>query len=189
MFNIVIFGPPGSGKGTQAEKLAEKYNLTHLSTGDLLRQEMQKGSELGKTVKALIDKGELAPDDIVVELIKKHLNNNLDSVGFIFDGFPRTVPQAKVLDEMLKGEGLDISTMFTLEVTEEELIARILKRGENSGRADDSDTSIIKNRIKIYNEQTSPVAEYYKQQGKHISIDNMGTIDKTFDSITLNINL
>ncbi|MDR1170383.1 MAG: adenylate kinase [Prevotellaceae bacterium] len=188
MFNIVLFGPPGAGKGTQALKLVEMYNLIHLSTGDILRAEMKRNSPLGQKVKSLIEKGELVPDEIVIELIRENLSNNKDAAGFIFDGFPRTIEQAKSLDEMLSRESLDIALMLTLEVEEEELISRILLRGQNSGRADDSNPDIIKNRIKVYNEQTAPVAEYYKKQGKHASIDNMGTIENTFDQLKAHVD-
>jgi adenylate kinase len=188
MFNIVLFGPPGAGKGTQAAKLVEMYNLVHLSTGDILRAEMKKNSPLGQKVKTLIEKGELVSDETVIELIRENLNNNKTAAGFIFDGFPRTVEQAIALDEMLISENLNIALMATLEVEEEELISRILLRGQSSGRADDSDHAIIKNRIKVYNEQTSPVAEYYRQQGKHVSVDNMGSIENTFAQLKTHID-
>jgi adenylate kinase len=188
MFNIVLFGPPGAGKGTQAAKLVETYQLVHLSTGDILRAEMKKNSPLGQTVKNLIEKGELVPDETVIELIRENLNENRTAAGFIFDGFPRTVKQAKSLDEMLQKESLGIALMATLEVEEEELIARILLRGQSSGRIDDSDCTIIKNRIKVYNEQTAPVAEYYRQQGKHVSVDNMGTVENTFSQLQAHID-
>jgi adenylate kinase len=188
MFNIVLFGPPGAGKGTQAVKLVETYNLVHLSTGDILRAEMKKNSPLGQKVKSLIEKGELVSDETVIELIRENLNSNKSAAGFIFDGFPRTVEQAKALDEMLQKENLNIALMITLEVEEEELISRILLRGQSSGRADDSDKSVIKNRIKVYNEQTAPVAEYYRQQGKHVSVDNMGTIENTFAQLKTHID-
>jgi adenylate kinase len=188
MFNIVLFGPPGAGKGTQAAKLVETYNLVHLSTGDILRAEMKKNSPLGQKVKTLIEKGELVSDETVIELIRENLNSNKTAAGFIFDGFPRTVEQAIALDEMLISENLNIALMATLEVEEEELISRILLRGQSSGRADDSDHAIIKNRIKVYNEQTSPVAEYYRRQGKHVSVDNMGTVENTFTQLKTHID-
>lgn len=188
MFNIVLFGPPGAGKGTQALKLVDTYNLKHLSTGDILRNEMNKKSPLGLKVKNLIENGELVSDEIVVELIRENLSSSKGVEGFIFDGFPRTVEQAAALDEMLKKESLDIAMMVTLEVNEDELIKRILLRGKSSGRADDSDEKIIKNRIKVYNERTSPVAGYYKKQGKHIEVDNMGTVDETFDKLKSHID-
>jgi adenylate kinase len=188
MFNIVLFGPPGAGKGTQAVKLVETYNLVHLSTGDILRAEMKKNSPLGQKVKSLIEKGELVSDDTVIELIRENLNSNKSAAGFIFDGFPRTVEQAEALDEMLQKENQNIALMITLEVEEEELVSRILLRGQSSGRADDSDKSIIKNRIKVYNEQTAPVAGYYRQQDKHVSVDNMGTIENTFARLKTHID-
>ncbi|MDR2382362.1 MAG: adenylate kinase [Prevotellaceae bacterium] len=188
MFNIVLFGAPGAGKGTQAAQLVTMYNLVHLSTGDILREEMKKNSPLGQKVKTLIEKGELVPDEVVVELIREKLNDNKTATGFIFDGFPRTVKQAIALDEMLKNEGLNIALMATLEVEEDELISRILLRGQSSGRTDDSNHAIIKNRIKVYHEQTTPVAEYYRQQGKHVAVDNMGTIENTFSQLQTYIN-
>jgi adenylate kinase len=183
MFNIVLFGPPGAGKGTQAALLAKYYKLVHISTGDILRAEMEKNSPLGQRVKIIIEKGELVSDETVTELIREFLKNNADSEGFIFDGFPRTVAQATALDEMLERESLAIDLMVTLEVEENELVARILKRGKTSGRSDDSDTLIIRNRIRVYNERTAPVADYYAAQGKHVAVSNMGSIDETFNAI------
>jgi adenylate kinase len=188
MFNLVLFGPPGSGKGTQAAKLVDRYNLVHLSTGDMLREEMRQESELGNKVKALIENGELVSDEIVIALILLKFRQHKDAAGFIFDGFPRTVEQAKALDAMLEQESYEISMMATLEVEEEELVKRIMKRGENSGRADDNDSEVIKNRIKVYREKTEPVADYYKKQGKHVSVSNMGSIEITFDELCRHID-
>src|SRR5690606_19692093 len=150
----------------------------HLSTGDLLRSEIATGTKLGLEAKAFMDKGELVPDAVVIGMIKSKLEANEDAKGFIFDGFPRTVEQAKALDELLNANGTPISGMLSLEVEKQELINRLLSRGESSGRADDQDQSIIENRINVYNEKTSPLIEYYKKQGKHFGIDGMGTIEE-----------
>ena len=178
MLNIVLFGPPGAGKGTQAEFLINSFELIHLSTGDLLRSEIAAGTKLGMEAKAYMDKGELVPDAVVIGMIKSKLEANKDAKGFIFDGFPRTVDQAKALDELLNTNGTPISGMLSLEVEKQELINRLLSRGKISGRADDQDQLIIENRINIYNEKTSPLIEYYKKKGKHSGINGMGTIDE-----------
>ena len=178
MLNIVLFGPPGAGKGTQAEFLIKSFGLIHLSTGDLLRSEITAGTKLGLEAKAFMDKGELVPDAVVIGMIKSKLEANKNAKGFIFDGFPRTVDQAKALDELLNANGTPISGMLSLEVEKQELIDRLLSRGKISGRADDQDQSIIENRINVYNEKTSPLIEYYKKQGKHFGINGMGTIDE-----------
>jgi adenylate kinase len=177
MLNIVLFGPPGAGKGTQAEFLIQSFELIHLSTGDLLRSEIAAGTKLGMEAKAYMVKGELVPDAVVIGMIKSKLEANTNAKGFIFDGFPRTVDQAKALDELLNQNGTPISGMLSLEVEKQELIDRLLSRGESSGRADDQDQSIIENRINVYNEKTSPLIEYYKKQGKHFGINGMGTIE------------
>jgi adenylate kinase len=184
MFNLVLFGPPGAGKGTQAAKLTEKFSLVHLSTGDLLREEIKKGTPLGQEVKHLMERGELVPDATVIELIRERIESNPDARGFIFDGFPRTVAQAEALDAMLEKESLHIALMATLEVEEDELLKRILLRGESSGRADDASADTIRKRISVYNRQTAPVAEYYKKHGKHVVVSNMGAIDETFDALS-----
>jgi len=178
MLNLVLFGPPGAGKGTQAEFLIKSYGLIHISTGDLLRSEMQNGTDLGKEAKTYMEKGELVPDEIVIGMIKNKLEASTTAKGFIFDGFPRTVAQAKALDNLLVKRGTPISAMLSLEVEKQELIDRLLSRGKISGRADDQDQSVIENRINVYNEKTMPLIEYYKSQGKHFGINGMGTIEE-----------
>ena len=178
MLNIVLFGPPGAGKGTQAEFLVKEFELIHLSTGDLLRSEIAAGTKLGIEAKKLIDKGELAPDEIVIGMIKNKIEANIGAKGFIFDGFPRTVAQADALDDLLKEKGVSISGMLSLEVDKKELIGRLLNRGKTSGRTDDQDESIIENRILVYHRKTSPLIAYYLQQGKHFPINGMGTVQE-----------
>ncbi|MCW0483169.1 adenylate kinase [Gaoshiqia sediminis] len=178
MLNLVLFGPPGAGKGTQAEFLIESYGLIHLSTGDLLRNEIAASTPLGLEAKRFMDHGELVPDSVVIGMIKNKLEANTDAKGFIFDGFPRTVAQAEELDELLNENGTPVSGMLSLEVEKEELVARLLNRGKTSGRADDQDVSIIENRINVYNEKTSPLKNYYAAQNKHFGINGMGTIDE-----------
>ncbi|MCF6333002.1 MAG: adenylate kinase [Draconibacterium sp.] len=177
MLNLVLFGPPGAGKGTQAEFLIKSFGLDHLSTGDLLRSEFAAGTKLGLEAKSYMEKGELVPDEVVIGMIKSKLESNKDTKGFIFDGFPRTVDQAKALDEVLNENATPISGMLSLEVDKQELINRLLSRGKVSGRADDQDQSIIENRINVYNEKTLPLIEYYKPQGKHFGINGMGSIE------------
>ncbi len=178
MLNLVLFGPPGAGKGTQAAFLMESYQLDHLSTGDLLRSEMAAGTLLGLEAKIYMEKGELVPDAVVIGMIESKLKSNKESNGFIFDGFPRTVDQAKALDELLNKNGTPINAMVGLEVEKEELIGRLLNRGISSGRADDQDKLVIENRINVYNQKTLPLIEYYKPQGKYFGINGMGTIDE-----------
>jgi adenylate kinase len=176
MLNIVLFGPPGAGKGTQAVYLKEKYELIHLSTGDLLRRQIAGQTELGLKAKSFMDKGELAPDEVVIGMIDSELKVNKSANGFIFDGFPRTVEQAKALDNLLNGNKTPVSAMLSLEVEKQELIKRLLDRGKTSGRSDDTDVSIIENRISVYNEKTAPLINYYKEQNKFHSIEGMGSI-------------
>lgn len=188
MLNIILFGPPGAGKGTQAEKLIEKYGLVHLSTGDLLRAEINKQTPLGMEAKTLIDKGELVPDEVVIEMIRNKVHENINGNGFIFDGFPRTTVQAQKLDEMLAEEGVDVDIMISLTVDDDVVIKRILKRGEISGRTDDQSVETIKNRLDTYNRQTAIVEEHYKGRNKHKHVHGMGTIDETFGYITKELN-
>lgn len=182
MLNLVLFGPPGSGKGTQSCSLIEKYNLVHLSTGDILRAELANQTELGIRAKAIMERGELVSDDIVIGMIGNKLNANKEAKGFIFDGFPRTVAQAEALDILMQSLGQEISMMISLEVEKDELVKRLLKRGEESGRADDN-LETIENRIQVYLKQTSPVAGYYEKQGKLRKVDGVGTIDEIFKRI------
>ena len=177
MLNLVLFGPPGAGKGTQAEFLIKSYGLHHLSTGDLLRSEIAEGTKLGLEAQSFMEKGELVPDAVVIGMIKSKLETNNKTKGFIFDGFPRTVDQAKALDNLLNENGTPISGMLSLEVDKQELIDRLMNRGLSSGRADDQDQSVIENRINVYNQKTLPLIEYYKPQGKHFGINGMGSIE------------
>lgn len=183
MLNLVLFGPPGAGKGTQAEFLIDSFGLIHLSTGDLLRSEIADGTELGLKAKSFMDKGELVPDEVVIGMIKSKLDNNRDAKGFIFDGFPRTVDQAKTLDSLLNDNGTPMSGMLCLEVEKEELINRLLNRGKISGRADDQNQKVIENRITVYNEKTLPIIEYFKPQKKHFGINGMGSIEDIAERI------
>lgn len=183
MLNIVLFGPPGAGKGTQSEKLIEKYNLQHLSTGDILRIAIKNETPLGVEAKKYIDKGELVPDETVIGLIAHELDVHRNVKGFIFDGFPRTTVQAQKLDEMLTSKGISITLMMALTVEHQELVKRLLNRGLLSARSDDSNVDVIENRIKIYNEYTKIVAEYYKAQNKYKAIDGMGSIEDIFERI------
>lgn len=188
MLNIVLFGPPGAGKGTQSEKLIEKYQIDHISTGDLFRKHLGEGTALGKLAKKYMDEGNLVPDEVVIGMVDDKINATSKPTGFIFDGFPRTVAQAEALDNLLKKKGLSISGMIALEVPEVELKKRIQERGKTSGRSDDQDEEKIKNRIKVYNEETLPVANYYKKQGKLATIDGVGEIDVIFKKICSVIN-
>ena len=178
MLNIVLFGPPGAGKGTQAEKLIDKYELVHLSTGDIFRSNIKGETSLGVLAKSYMDKGELVPDEVTIQMLEQEVNKYTAPKGFIFDGFPRTTNQALALDVFLNSIGTDVSLMLALEVVDKELITRLLNRGKDSGRADDQDESIIANRIKVYNEQTAIVAEHYESQNKFISVNGVGEIDE-----------
>lgn len=183
MLNLVLFGPPGAGKGTQAEFLIEKFQLIHLSTGDLLRSQIAAQTELGIEAKSFMDRGELVPDQVVIGMIKSKFSENADAKGFIFDGFPRTVAQAQALDVLLNENKTPISGMLALDVEKQELINRLLERGKTSGRSDDQDVSIIENRINVYNEKTSPLIDYYSAQNKFYAIEGMGTIAEIADRL------
>jgi adenylate kinase len=183
MLNIVLFGPPGAGKGTQSQNLINKYGLVHLSTGDLLRTEIARGTELGVKAKDIMDRGILVSDDIVIGMIENKLDANPSANGFIFDGFPRTKAQAEALDDLLQKKGTAISCMIALEVDEAELTRRLLDRGKDSGRADDRDEATIKNRINEYNNKTLPLKEYYSAEGKYHSINGVGNVNDIFNEI------
>ena len=187
MINLVLFGPPGAGKGTQAANLVEKYNLVHLSTGDIFRANIKGKTELGTLAKKYIDQGNLVPDQVTIKMLESEVDKHKDANGFIFDGFPRTTPQAKALDEFLNTKDTQISRMLALQVPDEELKKRLLKRAETSGRADDADPKIIENRIEVYKKETAPVAEYYDAQGKLSEINGIGSIEeismRLFDAV------
>ena len=187
MLNIVLFGPPGAGKGTQSQKLVEQFNLIHLSTGDLLRSEIKAGTQLGTEAKVLMDQGKLVPDEIVIGMIRNKLEANQDAAGFIFDGFPRTEKQAEALDDLLSEEGTSITMMLALEVNEAELIKRLLERGKDSGRADDQDEKVIRERLNVYQAQTAILKEYYKKQDKFEGVNGSGTIEEVFERLSNSI--
>ncbi|GAB0482567.1 adenylate kinase [Alistipes indistinctus] len=180
MFNLVLFGPPGAGKGTQAEKLIEKYGFNHISTGEVIREQIRKGTELGRSVQSYIEKGQLAPDGLVIDIIADYVAKHKDAKGNIFDGFPRTTVQAKAFDEIMEKNSTPVSVMLSLEVPDEELVKRLLLRGKESGRADDSNEGVIRDRIDVYKAQTAVVADHYKPQGKHRAVNGLGTIDEIF---------
>ncbi|MBQ9820946.1 MAG: adenylate kinase [Muribaculaceae bacterium] len=184
MLNIVIFGAPGSGKGTQSDKLIEHYKLFHISTGDVLRDNIKRGTELGKTAKGYIDQGQLVPDELIIDILAQVLDENKDKAaeGVIFDGFPRTIPQAEALEQLLADRGTKIDAVVGLEVPEDELIKRILLRGQMSGRSDDNEETARK-RLDTYHNQTSPLKAFYEEQGKYIAINGLGTIDGIFGLI------
>lgn len=187
MFNLILFGPPGSGKGTQSEKLIEKYGFKHLSTGDLLRSEIKNETPLGLEAKKLMDKGQLVPDEVVIGMISSALEANPNVAGFLFDGFPRTRAQAEALDRLLDLKNQGINALIALQVDEEELVKRLVNRGITSGRSDDNE-EVIRARIKEYHSKTAPVAEYYSETGKAVNVKGVGTIDEIFDSITEQID-
>ncbi|PCH96443.1 MAG: adenylate kinase [Bacteroidetes bacterium] len=189
MFNLILFGPPGAGKGTQSEKLIEKYSLIHLSTGDILRSEVAAQTDLGLKAKELMDRGDLVPDEIVIGMIRSKVESSMDANGFIFDGFPRTIAQAEALDALLSELGTSITTLLALTVDEAELIKRLLNRGKDSGRADDADETIIRNRIAEYDNKTAPLIGYYQEQDKFTKIEGTGSIDDIFNRLCESINV
>lgn len=183
MKNIVIFGAPGSGKGTQSDLLIEKYGLEHISTGDVLRAEIKKGTELGKTAKGYIDNGQLIPDALMIDILASVYDAfGRDHKGVIFDGFPRTIPQAEALKKMLEERGDKVAAMLELDVPEDELMTRLIKRGQESGRADDNEET-IKKRLVVYHSQTQPLIEWYKKEGLHYHINGLGTLERIFGDI------
>ena len=182
MLNIVIFGAPGSGKGTQSERIVEKYGINHISTGDVLRAEIKNGTELGKTAKGYIDQGQLIPDELMIDILASVFDSFKDSKGVIFDGFPRTIAQAEALKKMLAERGQDVSVMVDLDVPEEELMVRLIKRGKDSGRADDNEGT-IKKRLHVYHSQTAPLIDWYKNEKKYQHINGLGTMEGIFAEI------
>lgn len=189
MVNFLIFGPPGSGKGTQSVRLAEKFNLTHLSTGDMLRAEIASETELGKKMSSIMSKGELVPDEVVIELIASKIDSTKDSAGFLFDGFPRTVTQTEALEKMLNGRKMKIDSMLVLDVDHDELVKRLIARAEQSGRPDDRDPAVIENRIDVYKAKTEPIIDYCRKRGIYQPVNGMGSIDDIFGRLSVKMNV
>ena len=188
MLNIVLFGPPGAGKGPQADLLKERYGLNHISTGEVIREEIRNGSALGKSVEEYIARGELAPDGLVIDMIADYVQAHRECAGNIYDGFPRTTVQAEEFDKIMGRHGLSVDLMLFLDVPDEVLISRLLLRGKESGRADDANAEVIKNRIDVYKAQTAVVADYYAKQGKYAAIDGVGTIEEIFGRLCTEID-
>lgn len=184
MFNLILFGPPGSGKGTQSDKLVDKYGLIHLSTGNLLRQEIKDKTPLGLEAKSFIDKGQLVPDEVVIGMVDSYFDLHKGAKGFLFDGYPRTVAQAAALDKLLDLKKTGIETVLFLNVDEEELIKRLVHRGKTSGRSDDTDENVQRKRQEVYRNETLPVAAFYKKQNKVVNIKGMGTVEEIFSSLS-----
>ncbi len=188
MFNLILFGPPGSGKGTQSERLVEKYGLVHLSTGNLLREEISQKTPLGLEAKSFMDKGQLVPDEVVIGMVDSYFDKHKEAKGFLFDGFPRTVAQAIALDKLLELKKTEIASVVALEVGEEELVKRLLNRGKTSGRSDDTNEEVIRKRFSVYSNETTPVAEHYKKARKFHPVKGEGTVDDIFSAISEAIN-
>ena len=184
MINIVLFGKPGAGKGTQAEYLKAKYNLVHLSTGDIFRFNIKNDTELGKLAKKFMDKGDLVPDEVTINMLQSEVDKNPDAAGFLFDGFPRTIAQAEALDKFLASKNQEITATVALEANDEILVQRLLERGKTSGRPDDQDEEKIRNRYQEYNEKTAPLMDYYKAQHKFYAVDGIGTIEQVTERLT-----
>ncbi len=183
MVNIVLFGPPGAGKGTQSEGIINKYELSHISTGDLFRKHLKEGTALGKLAQKYMDEGNLVPDQVVIDMVDYKIKSDGKVNGYIFDGFPRTVAQADALDKLMNSKGSPISCMIALEVSKDELVKRLMNRGKTSGRTDDQDEAKIQNRITVYENETMPVANYYQKQNKFNSIHGIGTVEEIFNNI------
>ena len=188
MFNIILFGPPGSGKGTQSEKLIEAYGLKHLSTGDLLRSEIARQTPLGLEAKSIMDKGQLVPDEVAIGMISSAIESNPEAKGFLFDGFPRTVAQSEALDKLLKLKNTEIGVVLAMEVGEEELVKRLLNRGLTSGRSDDTNETVIRARITEYKDKTTVVANYYQQFNKVVHLKGEGTVEEIFNGLCSEID-
>ncbi|MEW7280634.1 adenylate kinase [Aquimarina sp. 2201CG1-2-11] len=184
MTNLVLFGPPGAGKGTQAEVLKQKYNLVHISTGDVFRYNIKNETTLGTLAKSYIDKGQLVPDEVTINMLNAEVDKNPEAKGFIFDGFPRTEAQADSLSELLGSKGVDVSAMVALEVDDEVLVQRLLERGKTSGRADDADESVIRNRIKVYYNETAILKNYYQKEDKYFGVDGVGAINEITERLS-----
>ncbi len=183
MVNLILFGPPGSGKGTQAEKLVAKYNLLHISTGDLFRYELGNNTPLGILARSYMEKGQLVPDEVTVGMLRNKVEAHPEAQGYIFDGFPRTIPQAQALDALLAERGQHITQLLMLDVPEDEIVRRILERGKTSGRADDNDEAIIRSRYEVYLKETSPVFDFYAASGKSLKIPGVGAIEEIFERL------
>jgi adenylate kinase len=184
MINIVLFGKPGAGKGTQAEFLKGKYNLTHLSTGDIFRYNIKNDTELGQLAKTFMDKGDLVPDEVTIQMLQSEVDKNPHSAGFLFDGFPRTIAQAEALDKFLESKEQNITATVALEADDEILVARLLERGKTSGRPDDQDEEKIRNRYQEYNEKTAPLMDYYEAQGKFFAVNGIGSVEEVTERLS-----